>query len=118
MPSLQILICCVLVTAPLGAQVTGSIRGDVKDPSGYQVAGARVVISNPATGLARESSTDHSGDFAFPNLPLGAYRVEVAHSGFAREIAYFNIESNIPVRAEFKLKVANADEHVDVMPSD
>jgi len=63
---------------------TGAIVGNVQDPSGGAVSGAKVVISNEATGeTLRDIRTDASGLFTANLLPVGAYSVTVSASGFA-----------------------------------
>ena len=73
-------ICClfllVLASAfPLSAQkITGDISGDVTDKSGGVVAGATVTVENTGTGLTRTTTTNDSGNFRIPELPIGTYR--------------------------------------------
>ncbi len=72
-----------LAAAPrLMAQATGSIRGTVIDPSGAVVSGASVVATNTATSFTRKETTNQDGIFVFPDLPIGAYRLEIAKEGF------------------------------------
>ena len=81
-------ICClfllVLASAfPLSAQkITGDISGDVTDKSGGVVAGATVTVENTGTCLTRTTTTNDSGNFRIPELPIGTYRVSVAAAGF------------------------------------
>ncbi len=52
----------VLATAVARAQsVTGTITGTVKDPSGSAVIGATVTLTQVATGLERQASSDIRG---------------------------------------------------------
>ena len=62
----------------------GVIEGTVTDPSGSVVAGAKVRITNLDTGTAREVTTNESGFYRAPLLPLGRYEVIVEQSGFNR----------------------------------
>ncbi len=70
---------------PAKAQLgnSGSIEGIVKDPSGGVVAGATVEISNPVSGLHRETTTGSDGDFRFANVPFNPYHLVVTAPGFA-----------------------------------
>src|SRR5579864_8333884 len=64
---------------------TGAINGTVQDASGAVLAGARVDVVSEGTGqVVRQLTTDSSGVFVVPFLPVGAYSVEVSASGFAR----------------------------------
>src|SRR5690349_12602186 len=63
---------------------TATIRGETRDPSFAVVSGATVTISNELTGLKRTVSTDASGRFSFPGLPVaGSYTLVATKSGFA-----------------------------------
>jgi Carboxypeptidase regulatory-like domain/TonB dependent receptor len=68
----------------------GAINGTVTDPSGAVVAGASVKATNTATAVAITATTTSGGEFAFQDLPLGTYKVEVAAAGF-RPVAVDNV---------------------------
>ena len=60
----------------------GAINGTVTDPSGAVVAGADVKATEIATGIAHSMLSTSNGEFAFQDLPVGAYRVTVTQRGF------------------------------------
>lgn len=62
----------------------GVIEGTVTDPSGSVVAGAKVKVLNLDNGTTREVTTNDSGFYRAPLLPLGRYEVVVEHTGFNR----------------------------------
>jgi hypothetical protein len=71
------------LAARLAAQsITGSVTGNVVDPSGLAIAGARVALVHLATGAGRNALTDVQGVFVFSSLQPGEYRLTVAHEGF------------------------------------
>src|ERR1700677_2766465 len=61
---------------------SGTVTGTVSDPSGAQVAGAKVQLTNPVTGFEQMAVTDTSGAFRFNNVPLNNYRLQVSLQGF------------------------------------
>ncbi|MGB9237062.1 MAG: TonB-dependent receptor [Terriglobales bacterium] len=61
---------------------TGQIVGQVTDPSGALVVGAKVALTSDA-GVSRGTITGGNGRYAFPLLDPGVYQIEVAGSGFA-----------------------------------
>src|SRR3984893_12220598 len=66
------------------AQVTGAtLSGTVTDPSGAAIAGAKVSITNKATSVTREVTTDSTGFYSAPNLLPGDYEVTFGASGFS-----------------------------------
>jgi hypothetical protein len=80
----------------------GSISGTVMDSSGAAIAGASVKAQNSATGLARETVSTGTGDFALADLPLGIYTLSVTARGFQTasirdvEVAVSKV-TNVPV---------------------
>ncbi len=64
--------------------LNGQIEGIVSDSAGAAVAGATVTVRNIETGSERSVSTDTSGLFRFPLLPLGSYRVTIEAQNFKR----------------------------------
>src|SRR5258708_24317810 len=74
-------------SAPLAqAQgLDGTLRGDVKDPGGALVVGAKVTVTSEQTDLSRAQETT-SGGFNFPNLLVGTYTISVEHEGFKKYV--------------------------------
>ena len=64
------------------AGVGGRISGTVKDASGSVVPKATVSITNTATGIRQALTTDDKGVFAFLDLQVGQYDLEIVSSGF------------------------------------
>jgi Carboxypeptidase regulatory-like domain len=96
----------------------GGINGNVTDATGAAIAGAEVQAINTATQLRRDTVTTGTGEFTFPDLPLGSYQVTVAHSGFDKLRA-----ENVPVEVgkvtglRLSMKVASQTQTVEVAAS-
>lgn len=69
----------VVGASPAAAQdyTSGAVVGVVTDAAGAPVQGASVVISSSAQGFTRSATTSANGEFRFPGLPPGAYRVAI-----------------------------------------
>ena len=66
--------------------VTGSISGTVKDPSGALVPNATVTITNTDTNqVIRTVKTSGSGSYSTTALPLGGYTVTIEAPGFSKQ---------------------------------
>ncbi|PYX33432.1 MAG: TonB-dependent receptor [Acidobacteria bacterium] len=78
------LIVVVVLLGVFGYAQTfrGAINGTVTDPSGAVVAGANVKATNSGTGVTLSTVSTSDGQFAFQDLPLGTYKIEVSASGF------------------------------------
>ena len=93
-----------------------SITGRVTDPSGANVAGAIVKVTNDNTGATFEATTNDDGRFVVPSvLQVGMYRVEASKAGFKRAVRE-NIELRIADVREVNLtlEVGAASEEVTV----
>src|SRR5215471_6393792 len=78
--ALAILIFAIAVNAQT---FRGSINGTVTDPSGAVVPNAQVKATEVATNLDHNTVSTSDGQFAFQDIPVGAYKVTVSASGFA-----------------------------------
>ena len=64
--------------------LNGQIEGAVFDPNGATIPNASVTIVNIETGTTRTVTTDDSGVYRAPLLPLGTYRVTVEAPNFKK----------------------------------
>jgi Carboxypeptidase regulatory-like domain len=64
------------------ASGTGTVRGQVTDPSGSSIANATVIVTTP-TGNAITATTNRDGIYEIKNLVPGKYGVKVISQGFA-----------------------------------
>lgn len=79
------LMLSLLAVLPAAAQgLTGALIGVVKDPHGGVIRGAEVRVSSDALiGGPHRQLTNEKGQFRFPALPPGTFRLEVSFKGFA-----------------------------------
>jgi len=81
-----IFMLSMLFSATAHAQVAGgTLSGTVSDPNGGGVPKASVVITNVATGVDREVSTNSDGFYTAVNLVPGTYQLKVTATGFNPE---------------------------------
>ena len=83
---LVILLCVANSTLLLAQSTGGRILGRVADPSGAILAKAKVSLINEATGVSQEAETNDSGDYGFPQVAVGTYRLEVDLAGFKKSV--------------------------------
>src|SRR5258708_39129985 len=83
---------CVLVLGCAGIAMaqanTATLSGTVTDPPGHGVQGAKVTVTNVATGSERSAETDDTGHYTLVGLPPGRYKMSV--DGGASFAAYQN----------------------------
>jgi len=58
------------------------LQGTVTDPNGNSVPGAKVKVTNQATGVESSTTTDSSGSYLFSSAAIGLYTLEVTANGF------------------------------------
>ena len=121
MPTGKTLLTLVVFLFVIGAcplvygQATGIISGTVTDASGSAVAGAKVVVTAPAMGVTRDSTTDESGHFLVPLLPVGSFTVRVEFTGFQpAEEKDIRLQVDEHREVDFKLFPASVKESVEV----
>jgi hypothetical protein len=76
------LLLALLSGWALGQSYLGTITGDVVDPSGAVVPGAKVVLSEAATNAERTTVTNAEGRYLFPSVSPGSYVIIVSKEGF------------------------------------
>jgi hypothetical protein len=114
---LSILFAWALGAPLLLAQVVGgSISGDVVDPAGDAVPGAKVLIRDQETGTIRELITTAGGTFSAPSIPVGAYSVTVSRDGFApQQRTGISLAVGQGIQLHLTLSVGSANETVSVV---
>jgi len=98
----------VLVATGLLAQVviTSTIVGTVVDPQGAAIVDAKVTLTNVDTGVQWNAATNANGDYQFPNLIAGQYKVEVIKEGFAHTVSTaVTLENGTTRRVNLGLKM-------------
>jgi hypothetical protein len=108
--------CAMSLALPLTAQSpNGTMNGRVLDPSNKVISGADILVISDATGLKYPGKTNDDGIYVVPNLPPGAYRLQVSKLGFKTLIKpdiVLNIQDALSIN--FTLPVGAAFETVTV----
>jgi hypothetical protein len=114
-----LLLCVVLFAALTGAQTTSTeILGTVVDVSGGVVPNAKVTLLRVSTGERRVTTTTATGNYSFPLIETGEYRVTVEAPGFqVMEKTGITVELQQRARVDFQLTVGSTAESVHVEAS-
>src|SRR5262245_30259049 len=75
--SVLTLLCVLFMVpvVPVQAQVTGSVSGYVKDPSGAAVPGANLTAKSIQQQLTRSTQSNAEGFFNLVAMPPGTYEI-------------------------------------------
>lgn len=78
-----VLLLLAFLLSPFGCfgQTTvgssGTMVGTVRDASVAVAPSAKVIATHNEMGIAFEKTTNQTGDYSFPNLPIGTYALMV-----------------------------------------
>ncbi len=110
------LLACV-ISAP-AQTFRGSISGSVSDTSGAALAGASVKLESPSTGLTRSVTSSATGEYLFPDLPVGIYSITAANPGFAaKKVDKVEVAVSKVTNLNIQLGVAQQQQVVEVSAS-
>jgi hypothetical protein len=111
-----ILSILVLCTTNIWAQsTTGSIYGTVVDPTGAIIPQATVTATNTATAAVSTRTTDPSGNYTFPTLDPGSYKITVKMPGFQTQTQQgITLSANQNIHVGVTLAVGSTDTTVTV----
>ena len=107
-----------LTCAGVFAQANSNITGIVADQSGAVIAGARIVLTDPATGATKTATSGETGLYEIPGLNAANYNMTVTAKGFQTFIqngivvnisATFRVDPKLTVGSEATTITVNAD---------
>lgn len=95
---------------------TAVLQGSVTDASGSPMPGATVTVTSPAQiGGPRSTVTDANGQYRFPSLAPGSYRVQVELSGFKSYVRdNVRLELGQTIDANVQMEIGTVQESVTV----
>src|SRR5580700_2291210 len=111
------LLSILLCSLPLFGQTTistGSIQGLVTDPSGAVVGGAKISISNKATGRVIIAKSTSAGAYTSGALTPGDYTLRVEAQGFKTSEMPLTVQVGVTASGNVKLQLGQATQVVEV----
>lgn len=107
----------LLLSAPfcLAQFDTSAVLGFVRDSSGAPIAGSKVTLVSLATGVSLATTTDNQGNFQFPDVHIGRFKVSASAPGFSDAVTDpFAVNVNTRQRVDLTLKPGSVSETVTV----
>jgi hypothetical protein len=106
---IALLPAAALVFAALAqADIFGKIQGIVHDPQHRPISGAMVKLEASTSSWSATATTNDSGEFTFPTVPLGDYKITVTQPGFAPSGQTLTLASSASPILHFQLEIATA----------
>src|ERR1700737_214826 len=99
------------------AAATATVSGVVSDASGAVVPGAKIVLLDKATGLARSQETSFTGQYIFANVLPGSDTITITMERFVQAEVQLSVEIAKSYNIDVTLKVGGPKEPVDVTVS-
>jgi len=94
---------------------SGTVVGEVTDPSGAVIEGATVLITDTSSGVKMAKVSNADGKYAFPSVPPGTYTITASKPGFvsaSTQAQTVDISSQLTIN--LALKVGGGTETVEV----
>ena len=113
---LAVVTLCLICSTLMFSQSTGGrILGRVSDATGAVLANVKVTLTNEATGVSSDTTTSGSGDYVFPQVAVGSYRLEFDLAGFKKNLQRgVNVDLNQVVTLNSVLQIGQTKETVEV----
>ena len=113
---LLILLLFSVVAVNLHAQVAGgTISGTVTDSSGRVINNVQITITNVATGITRDLTTNDEGFYSAPNLLPGTYEAKFSAKGFNTEVRKgIELSVGASVGLDQPMRVGSVTETIEV----
>jgi len=96
---------------------TGSIVGTVTDPSGAVVSGAKIAVTNTATGQNIDLASNSAGAFNSGPLSPGNYRVQISNKGFSTVSTVTTVQVGNTATVNAKMQLGLESTTVEVQAS-
>ena len=115
----MVLFLAVCVGSSLAAWAqstsTGTVVGQVKDPTGAVVAGATIKLTDVTTNNALTTTSNSTGRYTFVDVNPGIYNISIAKAGFATtKSEHLEVKVGTVLTVDLDLRVGGANVVVEV----
>jgi len=116
----KIIFFLVLGSATTLAQstATGTVSGQVTDPTNAMIVGATVTMTDTSTNIVRTTTTNENGRYLFVNVNPGTYDINVRRPGFSEaKVVQQKVTVGTVTTVNVALKVGEATQSITVEAS-
>ena len=112
---LAALVVAGLPAAAMAQATRGTILGTITDQTGAAMPGVTVIATETRTNVSRDTVTNETGNFTFPNIPDGVYNIKAELQGFKTVVREaIRLAVNTSIRVDLALAVGELAETVTV----
>jgi len=102
-------------TSVYGQTDRGTITGTVTDKAGALIPNAKIVASNPATGVQFTTESTATGNFTIPSMPSGNYDLNVEVTGFRKYTQTgITVQVAVTARVDVVMQIGSTSDSVTV----
>jgi hypothetical protein len=107
---------CLVETAAVSQTNFGQINGTITDPSGTEIAGARVVLQSLETSAERQALSNSTGTYVIPTVAPGRYSLTVTAPGFQTfKVSEFPLQSGEARTIEARMVLGTINDTIQVV---
>jgi hypothetical protein len=112
----RLFLAALCLAAPLSAQTAlGTITGIVTDPAGAPVPNVEVTATAVATSLTYRASSNDSGTYVIPNVPIGQFSLRASATGFKQVTRTgVNVEVAQRLRVDIVFELGSVSDSVEI----
>ncbi|HEX4949025.1 MAG TPA: carboxypeptidase regulatory-like domain-containing protein, partial [Blastocatellia bacterium] len=106
----------LLVTLSISTSAQNSqLSGTIKDSTGASIAGAEIELTDIATNQSRKVTTNEAGQYTFPSVLPGEYKVTATMKGFRQAVIQaFKVDVGKNYDLNLTLEIGSVGEVVEV----
>ena len=97
------------------AQVSSRLRGVIRDNTDAVMQGVKVTLTDVQRNTVQETITNDSGQYSFPNLTIGTYKISAEFAGFKKAATEdIVVDVNQTVEVNLRMELGQLTETVTV----
>jgi hypothetical protein len=95
---------------------SAAVLGTVRDANQGVMANVSITLENTQTGIKQTAKTDANGDYIFPTVRIGRYKLTAEQTGFSKAVADDVVLTvNARQRVDLEMRVGQVAETVNVV---
>jgi hypothetical protein len=108
-------VAALMLAAGIASAQTAELSGTVQDPAQAVIPGAKITLTNDATGSRRTTQSLSDGHFSLPYLQPGVYTLKVEAPGFLDQTrTALQLSVGQSATLDFTLSLASAAQEITV----
>lgn len=115
----EIILCLILCLSASAQTVNSTVTGVVRDTAGAVIQGAKLTLTDAATRLSVNTTSNSEGFYLFNDVRSGYYTVSVEAAGFKKgEVRDVKVDVGAPATVNISLEPGQLAEVITTSASD